>query len=54
MAHCGGQSAIQNITITFDDSTNFTALPHLTAITTIVNAVITNNPTAYQPVPPFP
>jgi hypothetical protein len=53
MAHAGGQNALQNVTITFDDAaSNF--LPHLNPITTVPNAVITNKPTAYLPVPPFP
>jgi hypothetical protein len=53
MAHVGGQYAIQNITITFDDaSTNY--LPHLTPITTIPNAVMTNHPTVFLPVQNFP
>ncbi len=53
LAHCGGQNALQNVTITFDDaSTNY--LPHLTAITNVPNAVMTNHPTAFLPVPPFP
>jgi len=53
MAHAGGQNPLQNVTITFDDAaSNF--LPHLSPITTIPNAVITNKPTAYLPVPPFP
>jgi hypothetical protein len=54
MAHCGGHFALQNVTITFDDGTNYSPLPHLTAITNVANAVMTNNPTAYQPIPPFP
>jgi hypothetical protein len=53
MAHAGGQNALQNVTITFDDAAS-NSLPQLTPITTLPNAVITNKPTAYQPVPPFP
>jgi uncharacterized delta-60 repeat protein len=53
MAHAGGQNALQNVTITFDDAAS-NSLPHLTPITTIPNAVITNKPTAYLPVQPFP
>jgi hypothetical protein len=54
MAHVGGQFGLQNVTIKFDDATNFSFLPHLTAITNVANAVMTNRPTAFQPVPPFP
>ena len=53
MAHAGGQNALQGVTITFDDAAS-NSLPQLTPITTLPNAVITNKPTAYQPVPPFP
>ena len=53
MAHCGGSYGLQNVTITFDDaSTNY--LPHLTAITNVPNAVMTNHPTANLPVQDFP
>jgi hypothetical protein len=55
MAHCGGWGyALQNVTIKFDDATNYSFLPHLTAITNVANAVMTNRPTAFQPVSPFP
>jgi hypothetical protein len=53
MAHAGGQNALQNVTITFDDAAS-NSLPHLTPITTTPNAVITNKPTAYPPMPSFP
>ena len=53
MAHAGGQNALQNVTVTFDDAAS-NSLPHLTPITTTPNAVITNKPTAYLPIPPFP
>ena len=48
-----GETLPPGVTITFDDAaSNF--LPHLNPITTVPNAVITNKPTAYLPVPPFP
>ena len=53
MAHAGGQNALQNVTITFDDAAS-DYLPQSTPITALPNAVITNKPTAYQPIPPFP
>ena len=54
MAHAGLQYGLQNVTITFDDATNYPRLPQFTPITTTPNAVITNNPSAYPPVQPFP
>ncbi len=54
MAHAGLQYGLQNVTITFDDATNYVRLPQFAPITTTPNAIITNNPTAYPPVPPFP
>ena len=53
MAHCGGPNALQNVTITFDDAAT-NSLPQFTAITNVPNAVMTNHPTAYLPVPNFP
>jgi hypothetical protein len=53
MAHAGLQYGLQNVTITFDDAAS-NYLPQSAPITTLPNAVITNKPTAYPPVPPFP
>jgi hypothetical protein len=63
MAHCGGSYGLQNVTITFDDTTTnvngtltnlYPSLPQFTAITNVPNAVMTNHSTAFQPVQPFP
>jgi uncharacterized delta-60 repeat protein len=48
MAHCGGQNAINNITLTFDDAAS-NSLPNLTPLTSG-----TNKPSGYMPVPNFP
>lgn len=48
MAHAGGQDAISNVTLTFDDA----ASTNLPQIGQIISG--TNKPTAYLPVPVFP
>jgi uncharacterized delta-60 repeat protein len=48
MAHAGGQNAINNVTLTFDDAAT-NSLPHFGQIT---NGVY--KPTGYLPVPSFP
>ena len=48
MAHAGGQNAINQVTLTFDDTAT-NSLPHFGQIT---NGVY--RPTGYQPVPNFP
>jgi hypothetical protein len=48
MAHAGGQNAISNVTVTFDDAAS-TSLPQNGQIISG-----TNKPTAYLPVPVFP
>jgi hypothetical protein len=48
MAHCGGQNAISNVTLTFDDAAS-TVLPQNGQIISG-----TNQPSAYLPVPIFP
>ena len=48
MAHCGGQNAISNVTLTFDDAAS-TVLPQNGQIISG-----TNQPSAYLPVPVFP
>lgn len=53
MSHAGLQYGLQNVTISFDDAAS-NSLPQSAPITLLPNAVITNKPTAYPPVQPFP
>ena len=52
MAHCGGANSVQNVTIVFDDAAT-NSLPQSSLIAP-PNTIVTNKPTAYPVVPPFP
>ena len=52
MAHAGGQNALNNVTLTFDDAATNSLPPTAYPQTSITNG--TYKPTAYLPVPNFP